>query len=365
MYILGIETSCDETAAAVVEDGSVVLSNVVSTQIELHRKWGGIVPEIASRAHIENIMPVLHEALHNSGKKLSDMSAVAVTMGPGLIGALLVGVSAAKALAYSAKLPLVAVNHIEGHLGAALLGAHDIKLPLVMLVVSGGHTHLYYVRGFRDYEKLGQTRDDAAGEAYDKVAKLLGLPYPGGPVIDKIASGVYYSTAPSSPRIDHAPARAAGTAECATIKFPRAYLEAGSLDFSFSGLKTAVLNFVRGGGRPPSDKTVLPDELIAQICREFQNAVVEVLVKKSVQAVKNKDAGTLVVTGGVASNSALRDALTSAARENDFRLVIPGAELCTDNAAMVAAAGYHLYRMGATAGLDLNPRANLPLEKMK
>jgi tRNA N6-adenosine threonylcarbamoyltransferase len=352
MYILGIETSCDETAAAVVEDGSVILSNVVSTQIELHRKWGGIVPEIASRAHIENIMPVLHEALENSGKRLSDMSAIAVTMGPGLIGALLVGVSAAKALAYSAKLPLVAVNHIEGHLGAALLGAHDIKLPLVMLVVSGGHTHLYYVRGFRDYEKLGQTRDDAAGEAYDKVAKLLGLSYPGGPVIDKIASEASLSAGGRG-------------AQCAAARFPRAYLEAGSLDFSFSGLKTAVLNFVRGGGRPPSDKTVLPDELIAQICREFQNAVVEVLVKKSVQAVKNKNAGTLVVTGGVASNSALRAALTSAAQENNFRLVIPGAELCTDNAAMVAAAGYHLFKMGATAGLDLNPQANLPLEKMK
>ena len=352
MYILGIETSCDETAAAVVEDGSVILSNVVSTQIELHRKWGGIVPEIASRAHIENIMPVLHEALLNSGKKLSDMSAVAVTMGPGLIGALLVGVSAAKALAYSAKLPLVAVNHIEGHLGAALLGAHDIKLPLVMLVVSGGHTHLYYVRGFRDYEKLGQTRDDAAGEAYDKVAKLLGMSYPGGPVIDKIASEA------SSLAGGHA--SFAGPVECAPIKFPRAYLEAGSLDFSFSGLKTAVMNFVRR-----QKEAELSDELRSRICKEFQDAVVDVLVKKSVQAVKNKNAGTLVVTGGVASNSALRGALAVAARENNFRLVVPGPELCTDNAAMVAAAGYLLFRMGATAGLDLNPQANLPLEKMK
>ncbi len=313
----------------------------------------------------------------NSGKKLSDMSAVAVTMGPGLIGALLVGVSAAKALAYSAKLPLVAVNHIEGHLGAALLGAHDIKLPLVMLVVSGGHTHLYYVRGFRDYEKLGQTRDDAAGEAYDKVAKLLGMSYPGGPVIDKIASGEHHST-PASPRIDHAPVRAAKTGghmrgpsveghayfaeavECVPIKFPRAYLEAGSLDFSFSGLKTAVLNFVRG-----QKEAEISDELRSRICKEFQNAVVDVLVKKSVQAVKNKNAGTLVVTGGVASNSALRGALTIAARENNFRLVVPGPDLCTDNAAMVAAAGYHLFKMGATAGLDLNPQANLPLEKMK
>ena len=361
MYILGIETSCDETAAAVVEDGSVILSNVVSTQIELHRKWGGIVPEIASRAHIENIMPVLHEALLKSGKRLSDMSAVAVTMGPGLIGALLVGVSAAKALAYSAKLPLVAVNHIEGHLGAALLEAHDIKLPLVMLVVSGGHTHLYYVRGFRDYEKLGQTRDDAAGEAYDKVAKLLGMSYPGGPVIDKIASEAS-SLAEGRGAYACAGGRPAktGPVECAPIKFPRAYLEAGSLDFSFSGLKTAVLNFVRG-----QKEAELSDELRSRICREFQNAVVDVLVKKSVQAVKNKNAGTLVVTGGVASNSALRGALTIAARENNFRLVVPGPDLCTDNAAMVAAAGYYLFKMGATAGLDLNPQANLPLEKMK
>ncbi len=339
MYILGIETSCDETAAAVVKDGAVVLSNVVSSQIELHRKWGGIVPEIASRAHMENIMPVLHEALSASGKRLSDMGAIAVTVGPGLIGALLVGVSAAKALAYSAHIPLVGVNHIEGHMGAALLEAPDISMPFVMLVVSGGHTHLYYVRGFRDYEKLGQTRDDAAGEAYDKVAKLMGLPYPGGPVIDRIAGE--YVSAP----VNGVP------------KFPRAYLEAGSLDFSFSGLKTAVLNYVRG--RDMSDETV------GLVCREFQDAAVEVLVKKSVQAMRNKDAGILVAAGGVASNSALRSALLDASRENDFRLVIPRPGFCTDNAAMVAASGYRLFKLGAASGLDLNPQANLPMEKMK
>ncbi len=339
MYVLGIETSCDETAAAVVEDGALVLSNIVSSQVDLHRKWGGIVPEIASRAHMENIMPVLNEALSVSGKGLHDMGAIAVTIGPGLIGALLVGVSAAKALAYSANIPLVGVNHIEGHMGAALLEASDISMPFVMLVVSGGHTHLYYVRGFRDYEKLGQTRDDAAGEAYDKVAKLMGLPYPGGPVIDRLA-GEY----------GHAPANGGP-------KFPRAYLEAGSLDFSFSGLKTAVLNYVRG--REMSDETV------GLVCREFQDAAVEVLVKKSVRAVKNKNAGTLVVAGGVASNSALRSALLIASREDGFRLVIPRPEFCTDNAAMVAASGYRLFKMGATAGLDLNPQANLPMEKMK
>ncbi|MHB8174496.1 MAG: tRNA (adenosine(37)-N6)-threonylcarbamoyltransferase complex transferase subunit TsaD [Nitrospirota bacterium] len=383
MYILGIETSCDETAAAVVEDGCVILSNVISSQIELHRKWGGIVPEIASRAHMENILPVLHEALSDSGKRLSDMSAVAVTMGPGLIGALLVGVSAAKALAYSARLPLVGVNHIEGHMGAAFLDAPDIRMPLVMLTVSGGHSHLYYVRGFRDYEKLGQTRDDAAGEAYDKVAKLLGLPYPGGPVIDEIAGTALTHRQEPVPTL---PLRGEGDKVDTIIgargekkgnemiprqggaggpKFPRAYLEAGSLDFSFSGLKTAVLNYVRGGGRPPSGEAGLSDETVSQICREFQTAVVDVLVKKSVQAVKNKNAETLVVTGGVASNSALRSALTEAARENNFRLVIPRPALCTDNAAMIASAGYHLFRMGVRAGLDLNPQANLPLEKMK
>ncbi len=340
MYVLGIETSCDETAAAVVEDGSSVLSNVVSSQVELHRKWGGIVPEIASRAHMENIMPVLHEAISGSGKRLSDIGAVAVTMGPGLIGALLVGVSAAKALAYSARIPLVGVNHIEGHMGAALLESPDISMPFVMLVVSGGHTHLYYVRGFRDYEKLGQTRDDAAGEAYDKVAKLMGLPYPGGPVIDGLA-GEYAGRAP----VKGGP------------KFPRAYLEAGSLDFSFSGLKTAALTYVRANE--------MKDETVGLVCREFQEAVVEVLVKKSVQAVKSRDAGTLVVAGGVASNSALRSALLGASRENNFRLVIPGPAFCTDNAAMVAASGYHLFKLGATAGLDLNPQANLPMEKMK
>src|SRR5512143_1694180 len=203
MLVLGIETSCDETAASVVEDGRRVLSDVVASQVEMHSKYGGIVPEIASRAHIQNVMPVVHEALLKSGKALADMDAVAVTYGPGLIGALLVGVSAAKALAYSAGIPLVGVNHIEGHLSAVFLETDEVAMPFVLLVVSGGHTHLYLVRGFREYEKLGQTRDDAAGEAYDKVAKLLGLGYPGGPVIDKIAHK-------GNPR---------------AIKFPRTYLE--------------------------------------------------------------------------------------------------------------------------------------------
>ncbi|HEY3348113.1 MAG TPA: tRNA (adenosine(37)-N6)-threonylcarbamoyltransferase complex transferase subunit TsaD, partial [Nitrospirota bacterium] len=223
MLILGIETSCDETAAAVVEDGRKIISNIVSSQIDIHAKFGGIVPELASRAHIENIMPVVDEALRESGKKLSELDGIAVTAGPGLIGALLVGVSAAKALAYSAGLPLVGVNHIEGHLSAIFLEAEEAEFPFVLLVVSGGHTHIYLVRGYCMYEKLGQTKDDAAGEAYDKVAKLLGLGYPGGPVVDRLAK----------------------EGNPAAVKLPRAFMGADSLDFSFSGIKTAVLNHVR------------------------------------------------------------------------------------------------------------------------
>jgi len=346
LLILGIETSCDETAAAVVEDGKRILSSVVSSQVDLHAKYGGIVPEIASRAHIENIMPVIHEALGASGAGLSRLDAVAVTVGPGLIGALLVGVSAAKALAYSAGLPLVGVNHIEGHLSAIFLESDDVKMPFVLLVVSGGHTHLYLVKGWCDYEKLGQTRDDAAGEAYDKVAKLLGLGYPGGPVIDGMAAGGADS-----------------------IRFPRSYLEAGSLDFSFSGLKTAVMNYVRGLGGSTRvgtkiGDTPIPDSETAAICASFQAAVVDVLVKKTVQAAKMTGVQDIVVAGGVAANRALRLGLTDAAKAEGKRVFIPSPVLCTDNAAMVAAAGYHLFQAGKIAGLDLNPQANLPLEKM-
>jgi len=337
MLILGIETSCDETAASVVEDGARVLSNVISSQVDIHARFGGIVPELASRAHMENILPVVDEALASSGKSIRDMDAVAVTVGPGLIGALLVGVSFAKSLAYSAGLPLVGVNHIEGHLSAVFLEHVEVEMPFVLLVVSGGHTHLYHVKGCCDYKKLGQTRDDAAGEAYDKVAKLLGLGYPGGPVIDALSKN-------GNPL---------------SIKFPRTYLEPGSLDFSFSGLKTAVLNHVRG---LKTDR--IPDETVADICASFQAAVVEVLVKKTVQAAEATGARDIVVAGGVASNSALREGLTKAASGAGKRVFIPSPALCTDNAAMVAAAGYHLFMAGRVSGLDLNPQANLPLEKI-
>lgn len=338
MLILGIETSCDETAAAVVENGKRVLSNVVSSQVPLHAKYGGIVPEIASRAHIENIMPVLHEALSSSGRALDEMDAVAVTVGPGLIGALLVGVSTAKALAYSAGVPLVGVNHIEGHLSAIFLESDEVKMPFVLLVVSGGHTHLYLIKDYCDYEKLGQTRDDAAGEAYDKVSKLLGLGYPGGPVIDRLA-------------------REEG--DPAAVKFPRVFLEGGTSDFSFSGLKTAVLNYVRG-----LKQERLSDRQVADVCASFQAAVVDVLVRKTVDAAVKTGVENIVVAGGVASNGALRENLRKAAEAAGKRLFIPSPALCTDNAAMVAAAGYHLFKAGKVAALDLNPQANLPLEKM-
>ena len=336
MLILGIETSCDETAAAVVEDGRRILSNVVSSQVDIHARFGGIVPELASRAHILNIMPVIDEALGSSGKKLAEMDAVAVTYGPGLIGALLVGVSAAKAIAYSEGLPFIGVNHIEGHLSAIFLESEEVSYPFILLVVSGGHTHIYHVRGCCDYEKLGQTRDDAAGEAYDKVAKLLGLGYPGGPVIDSLST----------------------KGDASKIKFPRSYLEAGTLDFSFSGLKTAVMTHVRG-----LKTEVLPEQEIADICASFQASVVDVLVKKTVEAAVVSGVQNIVLAGGVAANGGLRDGMKKAADSAGRRLFLPSPGLCTDNAAMVAAAGFNLLMAGRKSGLDLNPQANLPLEK--
>ncbi len=336
MLILGIETSCDETAAAVVEDGTRVISNVISSQVDIHARFGGIVPELASRAHIKNILPVVHEALAVSGRTIAEMDGIAVTYGPGLIGALLVGVSTAKSLAYSAGIPLIGVNHIEAHMSAVFLEHADAKPPFVLLVVSGGHTHLYLVRSCCDYEKLGQTRDDAAGEAYDKVAKLMGLGYPGGPLIDSLA--------------------AKGDPEAAA--FPRAMLEPGSLDFSFSGLKTAVMNHIKGlGGSGPDDKET------ADICASFQRAVTDVLVKKTVAAVEAAGVGSVVAAGGVAANSSLREGLKMASADKGFNLFLLSPALCTDNAAMVAAAGYRLYMAGRVSGLSLNPMANLPLEE--
>lgn len=332
--ILGIDTSCDDTSASLIEvtDGKVdVVANIVSSQEEIHAKYGGIVPELASRRHIEMIWPVVEEAL--GGTSLGEVSAVSVCMGPGLIGSLLVGCSFAKALSFAQGLPLVAVNHLEGHILSAFLNGKIPEFPFISLVVSGGHTSLYRADGFGQYEELGRTRDDAAGEAFDKVSKLLGLGYPGGPLIDRLAKE-------GDPK---------------AVAFPRAYLP-GSMDFSFSGLKTAVMNHLRGLLKENPDEALKKD-----IAASFQAAVVDVLVRKTEWAIKKESIKRLTVAGGVAANSALREKMASMAEERGVALMIPPVKYCTDNAAMVALAGYHRFERGELAGLDLNPRAYLPL----
>ena len=329
---LGIETSCDETSAAVVLAGQTVLSNVIATQIPVHRRYGGVVPEIASRQHVETIVPVVEEALAEAGVGWSDLSHIAVTAGPGLVGALLVGLSYAKALAYSLRLPLIGVHHLEGHIYANFL-VHDVQFPILCLVVSGGHTDLIYMRQHGHYEVLGQTRDDAAGEAFDKIARTLGLPYPGGPEIDRQAT--------------------AGNREA--FAFPRAFLEEGSYDFSFSGLKSAVQGVIHKLQRHSSD---LP---VADLAASFQEAVVDVLVSKSISAAVERQVNSLYVAGGVAANQRLRQRLSEAALEAGLQVYFPPLRLCTDNAAMIASAGFYRWQAGQTSGLDLNATPNLPL----
>jgi N6-L-threonylcarbamoyladenine synthase len=332
MLILGIDTSCDDTSAAIVENGTGIVSNVVSSQAEIHKKYGGIVPELASRRHVEMIWPVVGEALKAAGVMFEDLSGVAVCHGPGLIGSLLVGCSFAKAVCYTKGIPLVAVNHLEGHVFSSFLEDPIPSFPFVALIVSGGHTCLYRVDGFGRYRELGRTRDDAAGEAYDKVSKLLGRGYPGGPLIDRLAQQ-------GDPK---------------AVDFPRAYLPE-SLDFSFSGLKTAVLHYLKG----QSAESI--GQRINDIAASFQAAVVDVLLRKTELALEQEGIRRVIVSGGVAANSELRERMKGLEKERGVEVLIPSVLLCTDNAAMIAAAGYHHLMAGNIAGLDLNPKAYLPL----
>lgn len=325
MLCLGIETSCDETAASVVEDGRVALSDVVSTQIDIHRRWGGVVPELASRNHVVQVMPVIDEALRRAGKRLADLDVLAVTAGPGLQGALLVGLQVTKSLSLATGLPFVGVNHLEGHLCAIQLAAAAPRPPFLALIVSGGHTTLYEVPTFGTYRRLATTRDDAAGEAYDKVAKILGLPYPGGRPIDELAQ----QGNPSA------------------IAFPRALRGKEVLDWSFSGLKTAVWNHVQVHGVPSG-------QALADLCASFQEAVADSLTTKLLLGAKRAAAKQLVVCGGVAANSRLRALASDRAQEAGLALFLPPPRLCTDNGAMIAAAGSLAFGRGVRSELSLN-----------
>lgn len=337
MLVLGLETSCDETAAAVLKDGDTLLSNIINDQIEIHSEYGGIVPELAGRSHNERVHRVITQAVQEAGVQLRDIDLIAVTMGPGLIGSLLVGLNTAKGLSYGLKTPMIGVNHLEGHLLAIFL-QKKIQFPFIALIVSGGHTDLYRVSDFGQYKLLGRTRDDAAGESFDKVGKMLGLPYPGGPAIEKLARN------------------GNGKAH----KFPRAYLEKGSLDFSFSGLKTSVRTFLIQ--REKEGHITLTDE---DISAGFQDAVLEVLVNKLISACKRENLSRIVVTGGVASNSALRMAVQKEAQCWGFEASFPDPVFCTDNAAMIACAGYYKFIRNESSSTDfkeLDAKASLSVE---
>jgi N6-L-threonylcarbamoyladenine synthase len=332
MLILGIESSCDETAAAVVEDGCRVLSSVVASQVDVHHRYGGVVPELASRKHIEAILPVVTDALDQAGFKKSDLDAVGVTQGPGLVGSLLVGYSFAKALAYGLAIPWVGVNHLEGHILSVFLENDPPDFPFCALLASGGHTAIYYVTAFTEIERMGQTRDDAAGEAYDKVAKVLGLGYPGGKVIDDLAH----------------------QGDPTRIPFKRPFLDRNGFDFSFSGIKSAVNRMVQNN----------PEEMaqqVADLAAGFQEAVIDVLTYKLMQAARSRNCGHVVVVGGVAANRRLRERVSQAGAEQGIAVHIPGLALCGDNAAMIAAAGYHYLQKGRRGKLDDDVYSRVPL----
>lgn len=332
IYILGIESSCDETAAAVVKNGREVLSNIISSQIVIHRKYGGVVPEIASRKHIENVMPVIDEALTKAQITLEDVDAVAVTYGPGLVGALLVGLSAAKSLAWAIDKPLIGVNHLEGHVFANFLNEKDLEPPFMALVVSGGHTALLKVTGYNEFELLGQSRDDAAGEAFDKIARVMGLPYPGGPEIERLAL----------------------QGNPLAIQFPKARLD-NPFEFSFSGLKSAVLNYLH------NEEQAKRPVNYSDVAASFQHAVVDALCERAVYAMQHTGLKNIVLAGGVSANKVLQNTLAETMNKIGCHLVHPTPILCTDNAVMIACRGYFMYEAGLFSPLDLNAQPNLKL----
>ncbi len=339
LTVLAVESSCDETSASVVRDGKEVLSNVIASQIEIHKKYGGVVPEVASRQHMENVIGVMEEAILKSGLTLEEIDVFGVTNGPGLVGALLVGVSTVKSLAYGLGKPFIGVNHIEGHILANAI-EHELDFPLICLVVSGGHTHLVLVKDYGEYEVLGRTLDDAAGEAYDKTARILGLGYPGGPKVEALAK----------------------EGDPFAIEFPKAYLSKDSLDFSFSGLKSAVINYVH-----QQEQKNLPYSK-ADVAAGFQEAVIQILEDKLFLAVKQMPVKTIALAGGVASNGTLRDRLKARAEKEGLRFLYPSPVYCTDNGAMIGVAAYHQYekrlrekRFSEISDLSLNAYANMPL----
>ena len=331
VIVLAIETSCDETASAVIKNGREILSNVIVTQIDIHKKFGGVVPEVASRNHVVDINPVIQKAVEESGVRLQEMDVIAATYGPGLVGALLVGLSSAKALAYALNKPFVGVNHIEGHVAANYLAHEDLKPPFISLIVSGGHTHIVEVSDYNVFNIMGKTKDDAAGEAYDKVARAMGLGYPGGPVLDKLAQEGE-----------------------ANIKFPQAMINEG-YDFSFSGIKSAVLNYLNS--KAMKNEAYQKEDVAAS----FQQAVVEVLVAKAIKATLDKGYDKLALSGGVSANSQLREWAREKAEENGIKLYYPPLYLCTDNAAMIGSSGYYKYRDDQISDLSLNARPNLKI----